>query len=46
LEISIEELTTLPGFWKAVEETLREGPWLRMLMLSPEVRAAAIAHAI
>ena len=42
----MEELAALPGFWKAVEETLGEVTWLRQLMLNQAVRAAALADAI
>jgi hypothetical protein len=43
---AIGNLADLPGFWKAVEKTLRQASWLRKLILDPKVRAAAMAHAI
>lgn len=43
---SIDDLAGLPSFWPTVEALLGESSWLRTLILSPTVRAAAVAHAI
>jgi len=41
-----EDLVDIPGFWHAVESTLGGGVWLRKLVTSPKVQAAALISAI
>ncbi len=44
--LRIEDLASLPGFWEAAGSVLNESAWFRSLILCPQARAAALAHAI
>jgi hypothetical protein len=43
---SIDDLVDLPDCWKTLEEMFGESTFLRSLILSPKVRAIALAHAV